>query len=213
MPLHPPPTIGIGTALVVQKLQRTDMSRAAEVTFCLQLAGTPSVALAQDAIDDFQVNFNATLRNLLDTQVVVAPPTIRLGDGSNVPFEAVAAGAPANGLDANTFVPPNVAFLFKKTTGVGGRKNRGRMYLPFALATSDVSENGTIAGAAVSGGTTQSTAFLAGLVADATAMVIENKTLDTSGPKPFVTAITSGPTVLTFAAEATVATQRRRLGR
>lgn len=213
MPLHPPPTIAASLGLVVQKLQRTDMSRAAEVTFGLTVSGTPSLAVAQDAIDDFQVNFNATLRNLLDTQVVCAPPTIRLGDGSNVPFEAVAAGAAANGLDANTFVPPNVAFLFKKTTGVGGRKSRGRMYLPFALATSDVSENGTIAGAAVSGGTTQSTAFLTQLATDTTQMVIVNKTFDTSGPKPFVTAITIGPTVLTFAAEATVATQRRRLGR
>lgn len=213
MPLNPPPIIQTGLALIVQKLQRNDMSRASEVTFGLLAAGAPSLAAAQDVVDDFQVNFNATLRNLLDTNVSVQPPTVRLGDGSTTPFEAVAAGAAANGLDANTFVPPNVAFLFKKTTGVGGRKNRGRMYLPFALATSDVGENGVIVGAAVSGGTTQAAAFLAQLITDATPMVIVNKAFNTPLPPHFVTVISAGPNVTAFAAEATVATQRRRLGR
>lgn len=34
------------------------------------------------------------------------------------------------GGDAGAAMPPNVTYLLKKTTGVGGRKNRGRMYLP-----------------------------------------------------------------------------------
>lgn len=213
MPLNPPPVITSNLALIVQKLQRSDMSRASEVTFACLTTGTPSLALAQDTIDDFQANFNGTLRNLIDTNVAVPPPTVRLGDGTDVPYEAVAAGASVNGLDANVFVPPNVAFLFKKTTGVGGRKNRGRMYLPFALATSDVGENGVIVGAAVTGGTTQSSAFLAALIVDAMPLVIANKSFNTPLPPHYVTVISAGQNVTAFAAEGTVATQRRRLGR
>lgn len=40
--------------------------------------------------------------------------------------------------------PPNVAALVKKNTGLRGRKNRGRFYLPGVLSETDVQGNGFI---------------------------------------------------------------------
>jgi len=48
-----------------------------------------------------------------------------------------------SGGTAHTAATPNVAFLFKKTTSLGGRKQRGRMYLP-GVSEQDVDEMGIV---------------------------------------------------------------------
>src|ERR1700681_1700113 len=117
MPLNPPPTIELGLGLVQQQLKRNDMGRAAMVTFALNVSGVPSAAVAQDAIYDFQANFVTNFGVLLDAEVLIEQPTIRLGDGSTVPYEAVGAAAAVQGTDAITSAPPQVALLVKKLTG------------------------------------------------------------------------------------------------
>jgi hypothetical protein len=213
MPLNPPPTIQAQLGLVTQQFIRSDMSRAAEVTFGLACTGTPSLTVAQDSIDDFQAAFNAGLAGQFDSEVTILQPTIRLGDGSTTPFEAVAAGSPASGTNATTFPPPQVATLVKKSTGVGGKKNRGRSYFPFLTASSAISENGTINNTQLGIINGILATFLAQLVTDQIAMVIVNKTFNTPHPPHFVTAVTGGPAVTSYICEPLVATQRRRLGR
>lgn len=213
MPLNPPPTIETGLALIVQAMQRSDMSRAAEVTFALNVAGVPDATVAQDAVDDFQANFNATWLAVLDNQVTVGKPTIKLGDGSTTPFEAVAAGAIALGGAAGTKLPPNVALLVKKSTGLGGRANHGRTYFPFVLENPQVNENGTIVGASQAALQTVADAFLAQLTADGEPMCIAHKQFNVPLPPHFVTHITTGPLVTSYTVEQLIATQRRRLAR
>jgi len=213
MPLNPPPTIDSGLLLVRQQILRGDMTRAAEVEYALVCADA-ALATFQDAIDDFQANFNTNMAPVIDAGATVLPPTGRGGDGTNVPILVTAAGAAVAGGGSSTVNPPNVALLIRKRTPLGGRKNRGRTYLPFALVESAVSENGTISPTQVTALQAQATLFLNQLSTDITPMVIENKTFNTPLPPHFVTAINpSVQNVSAYTVENLVATQRRRLGR
>jgi hypothetical protein len=213
MPLNPPPTIETGLGLVVQGLKRSDQSRTAELTFSLNVAGIPDASVAQDAIDDFQTAFTAALALYLDTDVTIEKPSIKLGDGSTTPFEAIGAAAVSAGGDATAKVPPNVAVLVQKRTGLGGRKNHGRSYWPFLAGVAQVSENGTIDPVTVAALDVQMEAFLGQLNTDGNPMVISHKTYNVPLPPHYVTAITTGPLVTSYTTESLVATQRRRLGR
>lgn len=213
MPLNPPPTIGSGLCLINQGLIRSDMSRAAEVTFAVLASSTPSVANAQTAVNSFQTVFNSVLGPGFDSEVTILKPTIKMGDGSTTPFEAVATGATIVGGTDGVFSPPNVALLVKKTTGVGGRKNRGRTYFPFFLPNADVLENGTVGAAALASLNSALFSFLGDLATDNIPMVIANRTFNTPVRPHYVTAISAGPHVTNFVGEPLVGTQRRRLGR
>jgi hypothetical protein len=213
VPLHPPPLIEEGALFVTQKFLRSDMSRAAEIVFALQCADA-TLATYQDAVDDFQANFNANIGSDMDAEVSILPPTGLGGDGSNVPLLVTAAGAAIAGGSAITTLPPNCAMLVKKTTSLGGRHNRGRCYIPFILSEGNVSENGTLSGALITGIQPSLDTFLAQLGTDSTGMHIENRVFDTSGPKPFVTERNISVAAVTgFKVETLIATQRRRLGR
>jgi hypothetical protein len=213
MPLHPAPTIQGNMLIVTQSFLRSDMSRAAQVGYMLS-CGASDLATYQDAIDDFQANFNANITPKIDNEVSVLPPVGRGGDGTDVPLLVIAAGAAATGGSANPYVPPNCAALFRKRTAAGGRQNRGRTYMPFILDSGDVSENGTINPALVAVLNTALAAFLAQLVTDSTPMAIENKHFSAPPPPLFVTSITaSAHQVTSYTCESLIATQRRRLGR
>jgi hypothetical protein len=213
MPLNPPPVIEDQLGLVSQLLKRSDMSRPAEVTFALNCLDGHGFAIAQDVIDDFQANFNTNLKPLFDTEVTLEPPTIRLGDGTDTPAIATAAGAAVAGTNAGTMVNPAGAVLLKKTTGLGGRHNRGRTYFPFCIDNTLISENGTLDPALVASFNAQALLFLNQLTTDNSPMVIANKTFNTPLPPHFVTLISASSLVVSWKTESLVATQRRRLDR
>lgn len=213
MPLNPPPIISAGLALLEQPLLRSDMSRAAMVTFAINVTGTPSVALAQTTVNDFQTAFNTYLGPNFDSEVSLLQPTVRLGALSTVPFEAVATGAVVTGGTSGNFVPPNVACLVKKTTGLGGRENRGRMYLPFFLPQGAVNENGTILSGSLASVQTAVHNFFFALSATPYTPCLAHRVYNTPHPPHYVTEITTGSSVTAMTAEPIIATQRRRLGR
>jgi hypothetical protein len=200
-------------ALITQKLQRTDSSVVSEVTFALSTVPPASLAVAQDTVDDFQVSFNAMYTPLADTACQVLPPVVRLGDGSDVPYEATASGATALGGNSSAMAPPQVAALVKKSTGTGGRKNRGRTYFPYMLQQTAINETGTISSGTITAFQASLNTFLAALSTDLTLMVIANKVFNQPDPPHYVTDIFTGPNVTSYILEPLVATQRRRLGR
>lgn len=53
-----------------------------------------------------------------------------------------------NGGAAGTFAPPQISVLVKMSSGLAGRKNRGRMYLPFLLEDATTDEFGRISNSA-----------------------------------------------------------------
>lgn len=98
-------------------------------------------------------------------------------------------------------LPPNVSLLCRKSTARGGRKGRGRLFLPPAwIAESNVDSLGVIAGAQV----TQIQNFLNVWMGEITAGPLD-AVLFHEDP------LTAPDVILALLAESSVATQRRRL--
>jgi hypothetical protein len=99
---------------------------------------------------------------------------------------------------SHTGTTPNVAFLMKKLTGLGGRANHGRLYLP-GVSEQDVDVDGTVAGSKLTELTTNFGAFATDCAAKSFFLVILHN--GTAAPTPMTQ----------FLWEGTAATQRRRL--
>lgn len=100
-------------------------------------------------------------------------------------------------------LPPNSAVLVQKRTALGGRRHRGRMYLPaHYFADSAVDSVGTISGASVTALQTKVDFLRTELAAASIPMVILH-----SVSEILPTLVTSTPV------ESLIATQRRRLRR
>lgn len=104
-----------------------------------------------------------------------------------------------NGTAAFNALPLANAFLLRKSTGAGGRKNHGRMYLPAGyLGELSVDQAGIVDPAVVAATTPRGTAFLNDLTTAGFPMVL----LHAAGGAPTpVTGLTAQPMI---------ATQRRR---
>lgn len=99
--------------------------------------------------------------------------------------------------------PPNVAVLVRKATASGGRRNRGRMYLPpIYPGEENIGPNGTIAATQLGEVSTRWNAFRTAMTSAVLPIVLFHS------ESPFT------PTPVTnFVVQAQVATQRRRLRR
>lgn len=142
---------------------------------------------------------------------------VKLGPDETGPSAVFSTNIP--GTQNVACVPANVSALIHKTTSLGGRRGRGRMYLPL-LPEANVDDSSLLLSAARTGIQTAITAFLAGLVAADIQMALEHspsydwaivngqpRRIPTGDPVP-------DPTLVTAASvESTVATQRRRLRR
>lgn len=109
--------------------------------------------------------------------------------------------APVTGTSGATPLPPNCAMLIRKMTVLGGRRNRGRLFVP-GISNTGVSNAGVIAPATLSAYQTSATAWMAALVA--TAEVVDLSLFHDTAPFT--------PTNITaLVCQGRLATQRRRL--
>lgn len=213
MAQHPPPTIDTGLCLVSQRITHASVGHVAMITCALDDATSLG---AQVAANRWQTQFDNYITPQLDNQCSTVPCYVVRGNGSTTPTVAVAAGAPGTGGRAITSPTPQVSLLVKKQTAVGGRKNRGRMFVPWAFATGELTEEGTITSPPVSTLQAAFSNFLTAMnTVQALHWVIANKTLveDPVTHKMYPTAITMGEPVLSVLVERSVATQRRRMVR
>jgi hypothetical protein len=211
MPLNPPPTIDVNLALCRILLTHSISTRKSEITFAV-IDG--DVAGAQDVADDVMGSFNSNMRGVFDNEVVCGPTLVTLGDGTSTPSIATSAAALLNGTAViPNSLPPNVALLVKKATAFGGRRNRGRMFLPWCLDGTSINEGGTVAPAGVTAIQALVNAWLADLTAVNVPMIIANRVFNTPLPPHHVVDIDAGHVVTSLTVENLVATQRRRLGR
>lgn len=111
-------------------------------------------------------------------------------------FESVAGSTTGEAL------PPNVALLVKKRTALGGKRNRGRLYIP-GIDEDTVDTAGVIDPTALVAMQADVTAWLADMVTNSTGMRI----LHTEPPGEPTIAVTS------LVLDGRAATQRRRLRR
>lgn len=163
---------------------------------------TDPVTLASNLLDAMLGATNFQSR--LDSNVTMRSCTVRLGQDGGEPLVGVDTGTQP-GLLSSASPPANVAVLCHKRTAVGGRRNRGRLFLPWFVIETNVAEDGVIDGSTVSAIQTALNNWRTTLVtASLPPVVLHSVGLTTPG----------APTPITsFQVDALVATQRRRLGR
>lgn len=188
--------IPTGFAHVAIPFKHLSLGRRAFITFGVHVTGGQPgpVAVADDAMTAFQTSLGTTI----DSQVTYGAPEVIYNLGGT---ELVGTGtSDAVGSSADARPPGQVAVLLSKRTGVRGRKNRGRFYLPWAVTEAAVDEVGNIDSSTVSDFQDLADDFLTNLVTAGLEMVILHNSVGT-------------PTdVIQLLVSPLVATQRRRLG-
>lgn len=124
----------------------------------------------------------------------------RVRDASGTVFDEPQS---TQGATAHTPTTPNVTFLLKKVTGLGGRKNRGRMYYP-GCSEQDVDGVGTVIGSKITEINGQIGGWIGALaLANFSPVILHNVTATDPTPAPTL--------MSTMFTETLAATQRRRM--
>jgi hypothetical protein len=178
-----------------------------EASFTLHVATTGLTpeqisGAAQTAAYEHLLNFGTSMSNSYNFRGVdVSLSTI---EGEPIITEGTLN---ITGGSAGPVVPPNCALLVSKVTGVGGRRNRGRVYYPPVTLNEDqVSNSGTITPATLLLYQADWDAFLAELELSNIPPVVAHQ----YDPDLGETALTPTP-MISFVVSGRIATQRRRL--
>jgi hypothetical protein len=188
-------TIPSGFGQVNLRFRGAGYPTGAEVTFGIQVltAGDPT-----DVGEAIRTLWGTELQERTPVQVTLNTILVKFGPNDTGPFVEIGVGQGGGGSAGN--VNPNMAILITKVTALGGRANRGRWYYP--VAEDQVANAGILNPAEVTEMNTQVAAFLAGLTAGDTPMVVLH-----NDP------LTAPTTVTGMLVQGTTATQRRRLRR
>lgn len=129
-----------GFAQITLPLRHVSQSREAVVTFGVEWAG---VIGASQECDDIFASWVQFIGPFIDEGVIQGPVRASVGtsSGENV---SVAGNTTfvASGISAK--MPSNVALLVRKLSSRGGRRGRGRMYVPWLLTDTEVDDVGNV---------------------------------------------------------------------
>lgn len=168
------------------------------VTWAIEIDTPP---FTQTGVDNMLTEYVSQFESLFPNDCTIGPLTARVGqDGDPL---ILTSDAGDTGTNTSDFAPQNVALLLKKRSDVGGRRNRGRMFMP-GVPESAVNEIGELTSTYRNAVNGLASDFLdycqSGGSSNSANMVI----LHSSAP--------STPTVVTsLVCDTRVATQRRRL--
>lgn len=200
MPIIIPP----GYAQVTIPFRHVSVPREAVITFGIQLAsGTPASPIIANVV---QTAFTDAWSTFCDSQVTIGPTRLSAGtDGTD--NLAVVGTATFTGAVTSERASANTALLIRKLTARGGRRGRGRVYLPWILAASNVVETGIIPVAGVTAAQTAANNWLSNTnsLAQIEAMVLLHASGNTSPGTP--------DPITSLSVDPVLGSQRRRLGR
>ncbi len=161
------------------------------------------------------VDLLEVLGSLFNAHIMGTMPPVYTHVNTHIEWSVLAPPAPqlvgdrpsstAGGNALGNLIPQNSAYLIRKNTALGGRRNRGRMYLP-GVAENTTANNGVIDGTRLLELNTAMGNWLGALKASAPVddMVLLHSTSSLS-PTPEPTTVSS------LIAEGVIPTQRRRL--
>lgn len=197
-----------GFATCSYELRHSAMSRSAFLTFGVDVTETDPNAAAISLVAAF--SSTGSLFTILDNSVQLQNTRVSIGtDGG----EDIVGASPQLVACTGSFVspPPNVAVLVHKTTARGGRRGRGRMYIPWCLATASITEGGVVLTADVTRIQNAVIAWAAQVATLSGPVVLLHRP---SGPEVTPPTTPGPPNVVTgWRVDPLIATQRRRLGR
>lgn len=151
--------------------------------------------------------FDATFMGLISDEYWLERCTAYIGQDGTSPLVVDGLLGPSQGVGTGAPLPQNCAVLVRKRTDLGGRRGRGRMYLP-GIAEGQVEANGDIGSVFVDAWQGQADSFydiLTGGGSQAATPPVVLHRSEGIGPEPLPTPIQS------FTVESSIATQRRRL--
>lgn len=178
----------------------TAVPTGAAVTFGV---GTVSTQTIEEVYDNVWDAWNTSgMKDLMVSTCVLT--TIKVKQGPNSTGAYMEVGKSVAGTASGAAGNASSSLLMRKNTGLGGRANRGRMYVP-GISEAAVDPGGVIESGYLSSAQTVATQLIENLVS-------------TDGPHAFAvpmvllhsTSSSQPPEVLSLTVESTVANQRRR---
>ena len=186
-----------GFAQINWRFTGTSCPNGAEVTLGANISsytGSPA-----DAASDAIAAYNDNVDGIMPGTVTLSSVLVKFGPNATGPSAEVTSGNTGSG--GGVSATPNVAWLVHKSTALGGRAGRGRMYWP-GVQESEVDPSGVLSGAFVSGAQTAMDAFLSDL---GLALLIPVVLHGAASP------LSSPTTITELTVDGRAATQRRRL--
>lgn len=194
--------IPLGYAGVSLYYQLTGYVRPAVVTFGVETGDKSAAAISDDVVQSFSaVN---SLKSRMDTNVNMNRVRVAVGTvtGEDI-ISDLAYNVPGD--FAGYAQPPNVAVLVHKQSNRGGRRGRGRMFLPWSVGQGHILESGVIEEPNRTNIQNSVTVFFQKLVTEEIPMVLLHQEGKTAAGLPDL--------VTGLRLDSRIATQRRRLGR
>lgn len=180
-------------------LRHTQYQRDAHVTIGVEPDNIYFEAVAQAVGEAFDL----ALMPRVDSQVQLRSVTATVGqDGSDPLVSEYIPSTPQIGGRSGDSTTVALAVLVSKVTNLGGRRNQGRMFLPWIVADTEVSELGIITASVVTSLQTACNTFRSTLLEYDVPPVLLHRTGATPVPSP--TPIES------FRVSNVISTQRRR---
>lgn len=198
MPLHIPlPVIANVYRVTLNWVESTTLQKAANVLHFQRSGGT-----AVDVFNDLNAHVTTNMWYSTSANAKVSAVDVIKLDGTSARVTFGAGTAVWTGqATAGDFIP-NQPYIIKESTGVRGRSNRGRVYLPFLVEGQAV--DGSIPSGAVTALNTAWAAFLSAMITATCFPVIASYDRAHSGAGAHATMVTQ------YSAEAVCGTQRRR---
>lgn len=200
--------IPVGFAHVLLPLRHASLARSAAITYGIDVSDTAGDYVT--AADDQVVAFHTSWENELDSQVTIGPAVLRVGQDGGDPL-SIEGSFTDVGAETGGMQPPNTNLLVKKQTALGGRRGRGRCFIPWVLLDAAVDDVGQIDSGSLAVRQADADAWLASLtnntiVTNDTPMYLlhDSRGAGTEPAPSLITALTT-PSL--------VAVQNRRIGR
>ena len=209
----PDPTYANDLVLANTFIQHDGLARQAEVTYAVNDASVNWSA--QQWADALQNVFQDNLKTRIDTDAVIVKTTTLKGDGTSTFTTGESTASGTRGTAPFSAAPANCAQLVRKITAFGGRKNRGRMYLPWSINEGLVDEIGSIDATFTADTQAKLDDWRDAITDTGGHLVIANRVYDRpwNQPNRQLVSVDMGEEVIGVPVDSMMATQRRRMPR
>ena len=183
--------------------KHASLARVAVITYGLAI----NDAIVPSDVDFQRAEFATNVGPTIDNQVTIGPATMRVGQDGGEVLTVVGTTSSTGGRAGADSLNCGQAILVKKLTARGGRRGRGRCFIPWAVGDTDVNEVGALTPSVVTALQTAVNAWLTGVATPAKidAMVVLHGNGNSLPGLP--------NTVTSLQVDPIVGSQRRRLGR
>ena len=197
-----------GFALCSYELKHSSMSRSAFITFGCDPSSADPNAVAALLATSFSTP--GSLFACIDANVQLQSTRVSMGTDGGEDLVGASTILVACSRSISS-LPANCATLVHKLTARGGRRGRGRFYIPWTATATSTAENGTLLAADITAVQNAVNTWRADVATRVGPLVLLHRPSALGTQRP----TTPGPPndITDMRVDALVATQRRRLGR